>query len=49
MESDKIAYMVYPDIEFLIRKVDGWANNPEKSSTMKIGMHIPCGNSMSTI
>ena len=29
--------------------MDGCANNPEKSSTTKIGEHIPCGYSMSTI
>ena len=30
-------------------EIDGCANNPEKSSTMKIGEHIHCGYSMSTI
>ena len=29
--------------------LDGCANNPENSSTTKIGEHIPCGYSMSTI
>ena len=42
-------YIIYADIESLIRKIDGCANNPEKSSTTKIGEHIPCGYSMSTI
>ena len=35
--------IIYADIESLIRKIDGRKNNPEKSSTTKIGQHIPCG------
>ena len=42
-------YIVYADIEFLINKIDGCANNQEISSTIKIGEHIPCGYSMLTI
>ena len=34
-------YIVYADIETLIKKIDGRANNQEKSSTAKIGEHIP--------
>ena len=49
MKSDKMPYLIYADIESLIRKIDGCANNPEDSSTTKIGEHIPCGYSMSTI
>ena len=49
MRSDKMSYIIYADIESLIRKIDGCANNPEKSSTTKIGEHIPCGYSMSAI
>ena len=26
-----------------VKKIDGFANNPENSSTMKINDHIPCG------
>ena len=40
MKSDKMAY---------VRKIDRCANNSEKSFTMKIGVHIPRGYSMSTI
>ena len=29
--------------------MDGCANNPEKSSKTKLGEHIPCRYSMSTI
>ena len=46
MKPDKMPYIIYADVESLIRKIDGCANNPEKSS---IGEHIPCGYSMSTI
>ena len=48
MRSDKMLYNFYADFESLIKKVDGWANNPENSSTTKIGENIPCGCSMST-
>ena len=34
--------IIYADAEYLIKKIDGCANNPEKSSTTKIGEHIPC-------
>ena len=49
MKSDKIPYIIYADIEFFIRKIDGCANNPEECSTMKIGEHIPCRYSILTI
>ena len=29
-------YIIYADIESLIKKIDGCANNPENSSTTKI-------------
>ena len=41
--------IIYADVESLIKKVDGCANNPENSATTKIGEHFPCGYSMSTI
>ena len=46
MKSDKMPYIISADIESLIRKIDGCANNPENSSTEKTGVHIPCGYSM---
>ena len=49
MKSDKMPLIIYADIESLIKKIGGWANNPENSSTTKIGEHISCGYSMSTI
>ena len=42
-------YIIYADIEFLIKKIDRCANNPENSSTTKIGEHIPCRYSISNI
>ena len=49
MKSDKMLYIIYADMESSIKKLDGCANNPGHSSTTKIGEHIPCGYSMSTI
>ena len=42
-------YIIYADIESLIKNIDGCANNQEKSSTTKLGEHIPSGHSISTI
>ena len=49
MKSDKMPYIIYANIKSLIRKIYGCANNPEKFSTIKIGEHIRCGYSVSTI
>ena len=49
MKSYKMPYNIYTDNESLIKKIDGCANNPENSSTTKIGEHISFGYSMSTI
>ena len=49
MKSDKMPYIIYTDIESLIKKIDGCANDSENSSTTKIDKHIPCGSSVSTI
>ena len=46
---DKTPFIIYADLESLIEKIDGFKNNPEKSSTAKIGQHIPSGFSMSTV
>ena len=35
MKSDKIPYIIYADLESLIKKIDGYANNPKKSSTTR--------------
>ena len=49
MKSDKMPYIIYSDIKSLIRKINGCANNPENSSSTKIGQHIPRGYLISTI
>lgn len=46
MKSDKMPYVIYADIESLIRKVVGYANNPEKLSARKITEHVLCGYSI---
>ena len=49
MKSDKMPYISFADIESFIKKLDGYANNLENSSTTKIGENIACGYSISTI
>ena len=44
MKLDKIPYITYADMESLIKKLNGCANN---SSTTKISEYIPCQYSMS--
>ena len=48
MKSDKMPH-IYAHVESLNKKIDGCVNNPENSSTTKIGEHIPCRYSISTI
>ena len=47
--SDKAPSIIYADLECLIKIIDGCKHNFEKSSTKKVGEHIPSGFSMSTI
>ena len=49
IKADKMPYIICANIESLIKKVDGCANNPEIYSTTKAGKHIPCGYLMSRI
>ena len=49
MKSDKMSYIIYADLEPLIKKIDGCESNPENTSATKVVEHIPCGFSMSTI
>ena len=37
MKSDKMPYIIYADMESLIKKMDGFTNNPGNPSTTKIG------------
>ena len=51
MKSDEMPYIIYADIESLIKK-NRWIgnnNNPDNSLATKIGEHITCRYSMSTI
>ena len=49
IKLDKVLYIIYVNIKSLMKKMDRYANNPEKSSTTKIDKHIPCEYSMSNI
>ena len=42
-------YIIYADIESIIKTIDGCKNNPENFTTTKIREHNPCGYSMPTI
>ena len=48
-KSDEIPFEIDPDLESLIKKICGFKSNTQNSSTTKVGEHIPCGYSMSTI
>ena len=48
-KSDKAPFIIYTDIECLIENIDGCENNPENSSTTKVGKNIPSDFSMSAI
>ena len=45
----KMSYINHADVGILIKKIDGCAKNPGKSSITKIREHIPCGYLMSSI
>ena len=40
---DNAPFIIYADLEWLIEKIEGCKNNPEKSSTTKVGKHISSG------
>ena len=48
-KSDKVPFLIYADLEYIIEKIDGCKNNPEDSSTTKLWKYIPSGFSLSTI
>ena len=48
-KSDKAPFVIYADLEWLIKKTDGCKNNLENSFTTKAGEHLPSCFSMSTI
>ena len=39
-KSIKLTFVVYPDLECLLEKMNTCYNNPEESSTTKINKHI---------
>ena len=49
MKLHKMPYINHADVSLLIKKIDGCANNPGKSSITKIREHIPYGYLMSNI
>ena len=40
LESDNMPYIIYVDLESLIKRIDECKHNLEKLSTTKIGEHI---------
>ena len=49
LKTDKVPFITYANLESLIGKTDGYKNNPERSSTIKLNEHIPSGFWLSTI
>ena len=39
-KPDQTPFLIYPDLESIIGKIDGCKNNPENSSTTKVPEHI---------
>ena len=48
-KSDKAPFIIYADLECIIKKIDVCKNNAENSSTTKVCKHIPSSFLMSTI
>ena len=42
----KASFVIYADLEYLLKKMKTCHNNPKKSSTTKINKHIPSGYSL---
>ena len=47
-KSLKLSFIIYADLECLLKKIDTCQNNPDLSSTTKINQHIPSGYSIYT-
>ena len=47
-KSLELAFIIYADLECLLKKIDTCYNNPDLSSTTKINQHIPSGYSIYT-
>ena len=44
-KSMKVSFIIYTDLECLLKKTSTYHNNPEKSSKIKIDKHAPSGYS----
>ena len=47
-KSMKFPFIIYADLECLLKKIHIYHNNPEKSFTTKINKHTPSGYSLFT-
>ena len=47
-KSLKLSFIIYADLECMLKKIDTCQNNPDLSSTTKINQHIPSGYSIYT-
>ena len=47
-KSLKLPFIIYADLECILKKIDTCQNNPSLSSTTKINQHIPSGYSIYT-
>ena len=47
-KSLELPFIIYADLECLLKKIDTCQNNPDLSSTTKISQHIPSGYSIYT-
>ena len=48
-KSDRAPFIIYADLEWIMKKIDGCKNNPENSSTKKASEHIPLSFSIAPI
>ena len=48
-KSDNTPSIIAANFESLIKKIDAWKNNPEKTSTTKLSEHTSYKYSLSTI
>ena len=47
--NQESTFIIYADFQYIIKKIDGCKDNPEKSSTANIKEHMPSGFSIYTI
>ena len=47
-KSLELSFIIYVDLECLLKKIDTCQNNPELSSTTKVNQHVPSGYSIYT-